>query len=396
MEDFQEQEYEFLRRLEEERLDRRTLLRRGIAAGAGLTILSLPAGALAARSQALADPPMQGRTIKLSELVKEAKKEGRLNVIALPPDWANYGEIISTFSRKYGIPITSADPDASSAQENQAVRSLKGDPRAPDVLDVSPTFAIAGANEGLYAKYFTTNFRKVPRAMKDGRGFWVGDYWGVVSFGVNTAVVSTVPRSWKDLLKPEYRNKVALNGSPLSSGSAVAGVYSAAIANGGSLKNIMPGIDFFQQLKAAGNFIPVQATPQTIASGQTPITIDWDYLNIAYGKNFPAAKIRTVIPSDAVYGAHYCQAINATAPHPWAARLWQEFLYSDQGQLLWLKGYPHPALFADLVARKKVSKALLSALPAPAAYAKVRFASVGQVNAARAAITTEWPKKVGA
>ena len=239
---------------------------------------------------------MLGRAIKLTELVKEAKKEGRLNTIALPPNWANYGEIIRTFTRKYGIPITSADPDASSAAENQAVRSLKGDPRAPDVLDVSPTFAIAGANEGLYAKYFTTNFKKVPRAMKDGRGFWVGDYWGVVSFGVNTAVVSNVPRSWKDLLKPEYRNKVALNGSPLTSGSAVAGVYSAAIANGGGLNDINPGIDFFAQLKAAGNYIPVQATPQTIASGQTPITIDWDYLNIAYGKEFPAAKIRTVDP----------------------------------------------------------------------------------------------------
>jgi putative spermidine/putrescine transport system substrate-binding protein len=395
VEDFQEQEYEFLRRLEEERLDRRTLLRRGVAAGAGLTILSLSPTALAARQKALATPPTLGRSIKLTELVKEAKKEGRLNVIALPPDWANYGQIISTFSKKYGIPITSADPDASSAQENQAVRSLKGDPRAPDVLDVSPTFAIAGANEGLYAKYFTTNFKKVPRAMKDGRGFWVGDYWGVVSFGVNTAVVSNVPRSWKDLLKSEYRNKVALNGSPLSSGSAVAGVFSASIANGGSLSNIVPGIDFFQQLKAAGNFIPVQATPQTIASGQTPITIDWDYLNLAYGKNFPAAKIRTVIPSDAVYGAYYCQAINATAPHPFAARLWQEFLYSDQGQLLWLRGYSHPALFTDMVGRKVVPKALLNALPNPAAYSKVRFASVGQVNNARAAITTEWPKKVG-
>jgi putative spermidine/putrescine transport system substrate-binding protein len=395
VEDFQEQEYEFLRRLEEERLDRRTLLRRGVAAGAGLTILSLSPTALAARQKALATPPTLGRSIKLTELVKEAKKEGRLNVIALPPDWANYGQIISTFSKKYGIPITSADPDASSAQENQAVRSLKGDPRAPDVLDVSPTFAIAGANEGLYAKYFTTNFKKVPRAMKDGRGFWVGDYWGVVSFGVNTAVVSNVPRSWKDLLKSEYRNKVALNGSPLSSGSAVAGVFSASIANGGSLSNIVPGIDFFQQLKAAGNFIPVQATPQTIASGQTPITIDWDYLNLAYGKNFPAAKIRTVIPSDAVYGAYYCQAINATAPHPFAARLWQEFLYSDQGQLLWLRGYSHPALFTDMVARKVVPKALLNALPNAAAYSKVRFASVGQVNNARAAITTEWPKKVG-
>jgi putative spermidine/putrescine transport system substrate-binding protein len=396
VEDFQEQEYEFLRRLEEERLDRRTLLRRGAAAGAGLTILSLPASALAARQKALADPPMLGRTLKLTEFVKEAKKEGRLNTIALPPNWANYGEIIRTFTRKFGIPITSADPDASSAAENQAVRSLKGDPRAPDVLDVSPTFAIAGANEGLYAKYFTTNFKKVPRAMKDGRGFWIGDYWGVVSFGVNTAVVSNVPKSWKDLLKPEYRNKVALNGSPLTSGSAVAGVFSAAIANGGGLQNIGPGIDFFAQLKQAGNFIPVQATPQTIASGQTPITIDWDYLNLAYKKEFPAAKIQAVIPSDAVYGAYYCQAVNATAPHPWAARLWQEFLYSDQGQLLWLKGYSHPALFTDMVARKVVPKALIAALPAASAYSKVKFASVGQVTRARAAITTEWPRKVGA
>ncbi len=396
MEDFQEQEYEFLRRLEEERVDRRTLLRRGAAAGVGLTVLSLSPAALAARGRVLKDPPLRGSGIKLAELVKEAKKEGRLNVIALPPDWANYGEIISTFSKKYGIPITSDNPDGSSAQENQAVRSLKGDSRAPDVLDVSPTFAIAGANEGLYARYFTTNFKKVPRAMKDGRGFWVGDYWGVVSFGVNGAVISNAPKSWKDLLKPEYKNKVALNGSPLSSGSAVAGVFSASIANGGSLSDIGPGIDFFAQLKSVGNFLPVQATPQTIASGQTPITIDWDYLNLAYGKNFPAAKITTVIPSDAVYGAHYCQAINDSAPHPFAARLWQEFLYSDQGQLLWLKGFSHPALFADMVARKVVPKALINALPNPAAYSKVKFASVSQVVKARATISTEWAKKVGA
>ncbi len=395
MEGYQEQEYEFLRRLEEERVGRRTVLKRGLAAGAGLTVLSLSPAALAAKRKALADPPTIGRLAKLSDIVAEAKKEGKLNVIALPPDWANYGEIISTFSKKYGISITSDNPDGSSAQENQAIRSLKGDPRAPDVVDVSPTFAIAGANEGLYAKYYTTNFRKVPRAMKDGRGFWVGDYWGVISFGVNGAVVSNAPKSWKDLLKPEYKNKVALNGSPLSSGSAVAGVFSASIANGGGLSNIGPGIDFFAQLKSVGNFLPVQATPQTIASGQTPITIDWDYLNLAYGKNFPASKITTVVPSDGVYGAYYCQAVNATAPHPWAARLWQEFLYSDQGQLLWLKGYSHPALFADMVARKVVPAALIKALPNATAYSKVKFASPSQVTAARTVISTEWPKKVG-
>jgi putative spermidine/putrescine transport system substrate-binding protein len=395
MEDYQEQEYEFLRRLDEENLDRRRLLKRGAAAGAGLTILSLSPAALAARRQALADAPLRGTGIKPSELVKAAKKEGRLNTIALPPDWANYGQIMQTFSKKYGIPITNDNPDASSAVENQTVRSLKGDPRAPDVLDVGPSFAIEGANEGLYAKYFTTNFKKVPRAMKDGRGFWVGDYWGAISFGVNSAVVSNVPKTFKDLLKPEYRNKVALNGSPLSSGSAVAGVFAAALSNGGSLSNIGPGIDFFAQLKSAGNYIPVQATPQTIASGQTPIVLDWDYLNLAYIKEFPSAKIKVSIPTDGIYGAHYCQAINAAAPHPFAARLWQEFLYSDQGQLLWLKGYSHPALFTDLVGRKVVPKALISALPPAGPYTKVKFASPGQLTRARAAIATDWPKKVG-
>ena len=153
--------------------------------------------------------------------MKQAKTERQINTIALPPDWANYGEIMSTFKKKFGLKLTNDNPDGSSAQENQAVRSLKGDSRAPDVLDVSPSFAIAGANEGLYAKYFNHYFGSVPRAMKDGRGFWVGDYWGVISFGVNRAVVSNVPKTWNDLLKPEYKNKVALNGSPLTSGSAV-------------------------------------------------------------------------------------------------------------------------------------------------------------------------------
>jgi putative spermidine/putrescine transport system substrate-binding protein len=381
------------RLVSEERISRSSMLRRSLGAAAGLTIISAPAAF--ARSGSVLAPPLRGKG-NYNTILKEAKKEGQINTIALPPDWANYGEIMSTFRRRFGMKLTNDNPDASSAQENTAVRSLKGDPRAPDVLDVNPAFAAIGANEGLYGKYYNRYFGTVPRAMKDGRGFWVGDYWGVISFGVNRAVVSNVPKTWADLLKPEYKNRVALNGSPLTSGSAIAGVYSAALANGGSLGNVGPGIDFFARLKSVGNFIPVQATPQTIASGQTPIVIDWDYLNLAYVKEFPAARIAVSIPSLGVYGAYYCQAINATAPHPWAARLWQEFLYSDAGQLLWLKGYSHPARFADMSRRKVIPKALLNALPAPALYARVRFASVGQNTAARAKIAAEWPAKVGA
>ncbi len=396
MEDYQEQEYEFWRRLEEEQLDRRRLLKRGLAAGVGLTIFSLSDVALATRQRVLAEPPLRGTPGGMKALIAAAKKEGHLNVIALPPDWANYGELISTFSKKYGIGITSDNPNGTSAQENQAIVSLKGDPRAPDAVDVSAAFALEGAAGRLYARYFVSHYKTIPRAMKDTRGFWTGDYWGAVSIGYNGNIVSTPPKTFADLLKPEYKNKVALNGSPLQSGSAIAGVFAAALANGGSLSNVGPGIDWWAKARKLGNYIPVETTPQTVASGQTPISIDWDYNNLAYVKEFPAAKWKVNVPSDGVYGGYYCQAVNATAPHPFAARLWQEFLYSDQGQILWLKGFAHPARFTDLAARKVIPKPLLAALPSAAIYNKVRFASLAQQAKAAALIKAEWASKVGA
>jgi putative spermidine/putrescine transport system substrate-binding protein len=395
MEDYEAQEVEFWAKLEEEGMSRSSMLRRSAAAAFGLTIMGSASTALGATRAHLAAPPMRMTKAGLAALVKAAKKEGHLNTIALPPDWANYGEMISTFQKKYGIKITNDNPDGSSAQENEAVRSLKGDSRAPDVLDVSLPFAIAGANEGLYAKYFNSNYKTIPRALKDTRGYWEGDYWGAVSIGFNKSLVSNPPKTWKDLTKSEYKGKVAMNGSPLSSGSAIAGVFAATLGAGGTLSDVGPGIDFFASLKKSGNFIPVQTTPQTVASGQTPISIDWDYNNLAYVKEFPAANWGVNIPTDGVYAGYYAQAVNATAPHPYAARLWEEFCYSDQGQLIWLKGFSHPARFNDLAQRKVIPKALLAALPSAAIYAKVKFASLSQQTNAKAKIAAQWPSKVG-
>jgi putative spermidine/putrescine transport system substrate-binding protein len=394
MEDYEAQEIEFWAKLEEEGMSRSSMLRRSAAAAFGLTILGSAGTALASSRVGLA-PPTKGTASGMAALIKAAKKEGKLNTIALPPDWANYGEVMSTFQKKYGIKITNDNPDGSSAQENEAIRSLKGDSRAPDAVDVGVSFAIAGANEGLYAKYFPSTYNTIPRAMKDTRGFWMGDYWGAISIGYNQNLVSNPPKTWKDLLKPEYKGKVALNGSPLTSNSAVSGVIAAAIANGGSVSDVGPGIDFFASLKKAGNFIPVQTTPATVASGQTPISIDWDYNNLAYVKGAPAAKWGVSIPSDGVYGGYYAQAVSASAPHPYAARLWEEFIYSDQGQILYLKGFAHPARFNDLAQRKVLPKSLLNALPSPALYAKAKFASIGQQTKAKNLIAAQWPTKVG-
>jgi putative spermidine/putrescine transport system substrate-binding protein len=395
MEDYEAQEIEFWAKLEEEGMSRSSMLRRSAAAAVGLTALGTASTALGATRARFAAPPTKETAAGLAQLVKNAKKEGHLNTIALPPDWANYGELMSTFQKKYGIKITNDNPDGSSAQENQAIRSLKGDSRAPDAVDVGVSFAIAGANEGLYAKYFNTNYNTIPRSLKDTRGFWMGDYWGAISIGYNKSLVSNPPKTWKDLLKSDYRGKVAMNGSPLSSNSAIAGVLAATLGAGGTLSDVGPGIDFFATLKKSGNFIPVQTTPQTVASGQTPISIDWDYNNLAYVKEFPAANWGVTIPADGVYGGYYAQAVNATAPHPWAARLWQEFIYSDQGQILYLKGFAHPARFNDLATRKVLPKSLLAALPSPALYAKVKFANLGQLSKAAAKIAAEWPAKVG-
>ena len=395
MEEYEAQEQEFWRKLAEADMSRSQMLKRSVAAAAGLTVLASPGVAAAGRRLGAATPPLKGKSISMKELVAQAKKEGHLNTIALPPDWANYGEIISTFQSKYGIPITNDNPNGSSAQENQAIQSLKGDSRAPDVVDVGPAFAVSGTAQGLYGKYFVSEFSTIPRAMKDTRGYWWGDYWGAISIGYNQNLISTPPTTWKDLLKPEYKGKVALNGSPLTSNSAVAGVFAASLANGGSVKDVGPGIDFFATMKKSGNYIPVQTTSATVASGQTPISIDWDYNNLAYVTEFPAARWKVNIPSDGVYGGYYAQAINASAPHPWAARLWEEFLYSDQGQVLWLKGFAHPARFNDLAKRKKLPKALLDALPASSLYAKAKFASLGQQTAGKAKIATDWPSKVG-
>src|SRR3954454_17168476 len=237
MEDYEAQEVEFWAKLEEEGMSRSSMLRRSAAAAVGLTVLGNASTALGMSRAKLATPPLRGTAGGIKELVKQARKEGKLNTIALPPDWANYGEIMSTFQKKYGIGITNDNPNGSSAQENEAIRSLKGDSRAPDVVDVGPAFAVSGTAEGLYTKYFVSTFSTIPRSMKDTRGFWWGDYWGAISIGYNQNLISNPPKTFKDLLKPEYKGKVAMNGSPLSSNSAVSGVIAAAIANGGGPKD---------------------------------------------------------------------------------------------------------------------------------------------------------------
>ncbi|HEX2551381.1 MAG TPA: hypothetical protein VHK64_07275, partial [Nocardioidaceae bacterium] len=135
----------------------------------------------------------------MDALVKAAKKEGKLNVIALPPDWANYGNIIKTFGDKYGIQVTSQQPDAGSQDEIDAAKRTKGTDRAPDVFDLGQ--AVALANTSMYAKYKVANFNDIGAQFKDPKGAWVNDYGGYMAIGYDSAKVPA-PKSIDDLLGP--------------------------------------------------------------------------------------------------------------------------------------------------------------------------------------------------
>lgn len=331
-------------------------------------------------------------------LLDAAKAEGTVTTIALPHDWCNYGESISTFKERTGLEVNELDPNAGSGDEIEAIKANQNNPgpSAPDVIDVGLSFGPSAKSENLLQAYKVATWDTIPDDAKDADGFWWGDYYGVLAFEVNTAVVPNVPQDWADLLKPEYSGQIALAGDPRTSNQAIQAVYAAGLANGGSLDNAQPGLDFFKQLNDAGNLRPIIATAATVAAGETPITIRWTY-NALSNRDTTAAsggpEIAVVVPASGRFAGVYVQGISAFAPHPNAAKLWQEFLYSDEGQNVWLKGYCHPIRYENLVTDNKVPQEQLEKLPDVEGAV---FPTLDQLNAATELITKGWDGTVGA
>jgi len=327
----------------------------------------------------------------MSALAAAAKKEGTLNVIALPPDWANYGNIIKTFSQKYGIKVNSANPSGSSQEEVDAIKQENGTAAAPDVVDVGMSVALASTS--LFAPYQVATWSNIPAGQKEPTGLWYQDYGGYMSIGYNSAKFGTIT-SVSQLLGPKFKSAVALNGNPTQANAALNGVMMANLANGGTADSIAKGVNFFHQLKQAGNFVPVQATSATIKAGTTPVVINWDYLNTASVVG-QGANWKVFVPSNALLGGYYAQAINKNAPHPAAARLWEEYLYSqttDGGQNLWLVGGARPVEMSAMMANKSINSAAAAKLP-PVSGSPV-FLSATQATGAATYLAQNWAQAV--
>ncbi|WP_028001007.1 ABC transporter substrate-binding protein [Sinorhizobium arboris] len=335
------------------------------------------------------------------ELIAAAKKEGTLTTIALPHTWCGYGDLIAGFKAKYGIEVNELNPDAGSGDEIEAIKANKGNtgPQAPDVIDVGLSFGPSAKAEGLIQPYKVSTWDTIPDAAKDPEGFWYGDYYGVLSFVVNTDIVKDVPKDWADLKKSDYANSIALAGDPRASNQAVQAVYAAGLAAGetDAAKAGEAGLAFFAEVNKAGNFVPVIGKSASLAQGSTPIIIAWDYNGLSWRDSLNGnPPVEVVVPDSGVVAGVYVQAISAFAPHPNAAKLWMEYLYSDEGQLGWLKGYCHPIRFNDLVKNGKVPQEMLDKLPPAESYEKAVFPTLDEQAKGKEAITTKWDSVVGA
>lgn len=329
----------------------------------------------------------------LTALYEECKAEGKVNLIALPDEWANYKGILQSFRDKYpGVENPVANPDASSKEEMEAVETLAGQADMPDNVDVSPAIAQEMVDKGLFEPYKTTVDAEVPAGLKDADNNWTAAYYGIMAIVTNTTIVENAPKTFADLTKPEYKGLVALNGDPREAGSAFAAVMAASIANGGSADDIMPGIQFFADLKASGNLGGTDVTKETVLSGETPIAIDWSYNVPGLQGDLEAAGLTAEVnfPSDGIYGGFYGQGVVKNSPHQACSKLWLEHILSDEGALGYLEGGAVPARIVSLTERGLVTDEVKKNLPPAELLDQVKFLTPKQIAAAKEVLAAQW------
>jgi putative spermidine/putrescine transport system substrate-binding protein len=300
----------------------------------------------------------------MAQMIAAAKKEGTIVSYGLPDDWVNYGGLFKGFTAKYGITHQDTDMDSGTI-----ISTLQAEASAPvaDTTDLGLAFAKLVQDDKLSQAYKNANWAEIPDYAKDADGRWSAAYWGAIAFLVNADKVKTVPQTWEDLLKPDYKNTVCMK-DPRSSATAQMIVLGSAYAHGGDETNPQPGLDFFKKMIDGGILTGVSPSAANIQKGECPITIQWDFDALSNKDQNPSMNLQVVLPSDGTVAGMYIQFVTAGAPHPNAAKLLLEYEYSDEGQLAYAQGFVHP-----IRTSVKLPADLLAKFPPTDAYNSVHF-----------------------
>lgn len=263
--------------------------------------------------------------LTLDEIIEKAKAEGKVESVGMPDSWANWGLTWQDLKDEYAI--DHADTDMSSSEELQMFKT-EGENGTKDIGDVGFAFGQQAIDEDLVQGYKTSYWDSVPDWAKAEDGKWMVAYTGATTFLTNTEQVENVPTSWADIKAGDY--KVALG--DIGGGTAQAAVIASAYAFGGDLNNLDPAFEFWTELAEAGRINTLDILQQNFETGEIAVGVIWSYTAVPYKDQITQYKMEATIPSDGSIMSGYASVINKYAPHPHAAALAREWIFSDAGQ----------------------------------------------------------------
>jgi putative spermidine/putrescine transport system substrate-binding protein len=256
-----------------------------------------------------------------------------------PPMWADWASQLRAIDEHLGI--TMPHDNKNSGQTLSQLIAEKDNPVA-DVAYYGVSFGIKAKEAGVVAAYKPAHWEDIPEGLKDPDGYWFTIHSGTIGFFVNKDALGgvPVPRSWADLLKPEYKGMVGY----LDPTSAFVGYASAVAVNlsmGGSLDNFDPAIDFFKKLQKNQPIVPKQTSYARVISGEIPILFDYDF-NAYRGKYKDMANVEFVIPAEGSIVVPYVMSLVKNGPNPVNGKKVLDFIMSDKGQAVWANAFLRP------------------------------------------------------
>jgi len=302
-----------------------------------------------------------------------------------PPEWADWATQIKAIKQATGITVPGDNKNSGQALASLAAE--RGNPVA-DVVYYGVTFGIQADKDNLIQAYKPANWDKIPDGMKDPNGKWFAIHSGTLGFMVNVDALrgKPVPKSWNDLLKPEYRGMVGY----LDPSSAFVGYVGAVALNGalgGTLDNFDPAIGWFKKMQANKPIVPKQTAYARVLSGEIPILIDYDF-NAYRAKYKDEANVAFVIPAEGTIAVPYTMSLVANAPHADNGRKVLDFTLSDAGQAIWANAFLRPVR-AETISAEAQKKFL------PAAdYARAGTVDYAQMAAAQRGFSERYAKEV--
>lgn len=328
----------------------------------------------------------------MNELVAQAEAEGELAIIGMPRDLFGYAEIIDLFKAKYAINVQELMPAASSSEVVEVMQQTAVQPsdQIPDVVDLMHLQAAYAHSRSLFQPYQVQSWGDIPDRMKHANGHWYCGYYGVIVILVNRDFVRISPSSWQMLSNPEYMGLFAMPGDPRTSHQALHVVYSATIERTGGLTDMQEGIRYFAQLRNSGVMVDRIGTKSLFLLGEAAIVPMWSYLAMQIlSETAGTPVVDMVLPTASVAGLNV-NAINAYARHPYAARLWQEHVFSDEVQLILARANAIPARFDAMQRTNVISPNMLERFPSSAQISSVIVPNADDMLLAKGFIQDEW------